>query len=196
MGLIGNSNPRFIRAEDNYDRGNYQNKYRSDSSDRRNQYRQNRGRPRYEQIYRRGNSRGNMRIYQNFGRQNSRGEYRGNYRNEYYRRERGRSRSRERSFSKNINNRRNDRSISNSRSRSGSRASTSRDGIRCYKCRKYYHFVKDCPSSKEEREIEQIQQMFNLDEEQTSLKMLATNMYDNLNKINSLENIRQEHLNL
>ena len=35
----------------------------------------------------------------------------------------------------------------------------------------------------EDREIEQIQQMFNLDEEQTSLKALATDMYDNLNKI-------------
>ena len=38
--------------------------------------------------------------------------------------------------------------------------------------------------------------MFNLDEEQTSLKMLATVMYDSINKTNSLENIRQEHLNL
>ena len=41
-----------------------------------------------------------------------------------------------------------------------------------------------------------MQQMFNLDEEQTSLKTLATNMYDSLNKINSLENIRQGHVNL
>ena len=112
-----------------------------------------------------------MRSYQDYGRQNSRGEYRGNYRNEDYSRERARSRSRDRSFSRNNNNnRRNDRHISNSRSRSGSRASTNRDRIRCYKCREYYHFAKDCPTSKEEREIEQIQQMFNLDEEQTSLK--------------------------
>ena len=36
--------------------------------------------------------------------------------------------------------------------------------------RRYDHFAKDCPTSKEEREIEQIQQMFNLDEGQTSLK--------------------------
>ena len=56
--------------------------------------------------------------------------------------------------------------------------------------------MKDCPTSKEEREIEQIQQMFNLDEEQTSLKAPPTDMYDSLNKINSIENIRQEHLNL
>ena len=38
--------------------------------------------------------------------------------------------------------------------------------------------------------------MFNLDEEQTSLNMLATDTYDSLNKINSLENVRQGHLNL
>ena len=30
--------------------------------------------------------------------------------------------------------------------------------------------MKDCPTTKEEREIEQIQKMFNLDEEQMSLK--------------------------
>ena len=138
-----------------------------------------------------------MRTYQNFGRQNSRGEYSGNYRNEDYSRERCRSRSRQRSFSMNIKSRRNDRSMSNSRSRSGSRASTNRDRIRCYKCREYDHSVKDGPTSKEEREIEQIQQMFNLDE-QTSLKVLAIDTYDSLNIINSLENIRltQEHLTL
>ena len=45
--------------------------------------------------------------------------------------------------------------------------------------------MKDCPTSKEEREIDQIQQMFNLDEQKTSLKTLATDMYDSLNKINS-----------
>ena len=40
----------------------------------------------------------------------------------------------------------------------------------CVKCREYDHFVKDCPTmAREERETEQIQQMFNLDEEQTAL---------------------------
>ena len=48
---------------------------------------------------------------------------------------------------------------------------------------------------KEEREIEQIQQMFNLDEDQTSLKALATYTYGKLNKINSLEHMRPRHLN-
>ena len=40
--------------------------------------------------------------------------------------------------------------------------------------------------------------MFHVDEEQTSLKMLATDMHDRFYKINSLENIRltQEDLKL
>ena len=52
--------------------------------------------------------------------------------------------------------------------------------------------------TKEKRETEQIQQLFNLDEEQTSLKTLATYMFDSLIQINSLEDIAlaQEHLNL
>ena len=45
--------------------------------------------------------------------------------------------------------------------------------------------MKDCPTSKDEREIEQLQQLFNLDERQTLLKSLATDTYDSLNKINS-----------
>ena len=92
--------------------------------------------------------------------------YRGNYGNDNY--ETGRSRSRERSYSGTL--RRNDRSISNSRSRSQSRASSNRNRIRCYKCREYDHFAKDCLSAKEERETDQMQQMLNLDEDQTSIK--------------------------
>ena len=68
--------------------------------------------------------------------------------------------------------------------------STNRDRIICYKCREYDHFMEDCPTAKEERDIEQIEQMFNLDKEQTSLKTLATVTCHNHNKINSLENIR------
>ena len=110
-------------------------------------------------------------------------------------RETGRSRTRERSYSDN-NSRRRDRSTRNSRSRSGSRAFTNRNRIRCYKFREYDHFSKDCPTTKEETEIEQIQQMFNLDEEQTSFKILATNdTYDNPSHASSLE-VRSEHLNL
>ena len=111
----------------------------------------------------------------------------GNYRNENYKRERGRSRSRERSFSG--NNRRNDRSISNSRSGSGSRASTHRDRIRCYKSHEYGNLANDCPMTKEDRDTEQMQQLFNLDQEQTLLKTLATDTYDSLSTIHSLEDI-------
>ena len=172
-----------------YDQKSYQNRYRSDSGDRR-QYRQDRGRPRYEHNHRRGNFRGYMR---NFDTQNSRGEYRNNYRNEGY--DRSRNRSRERSFSRSYNNNRN-RSTSNSRSRLGSRAIMNRDRIRCYKCRDYDHFTKDCPTSRDEIELEQLQQMLNLEDEQTSLKSLVTNTQDNPSRVNSEENLRLAHLNL
>ena len=49
--------------------------------------------------------------------------------------------------------------------RSGSRASTNRDRIRCYACREYDHFVRDCPNSKEERDLEQLQHMLNMEEQ-------------------------------
>ena len=70
------------------------------------------------------------------------------------------------------------------------------DRIRCYKCREYDHFKKDCPTSKEERELEQLQQMSNLEDEQTSLKSLVTNAQDNFNRVNSEENLRPGHINL
>ena len=53
---------------------------------------------------------------------------------------------------------------------SGSKANTNWDRIRCHKCREYVHFTKDCLATKVEKETDKIQQMFNLDEEQTSLK--------------------------
>ena len=134
-----------------------------------------------------------MRMYQNqnFRRQNNRGGYSGNYRNENY--GSGRSRSRERQYQGNI--RRNDGSRS-SRFRSGSRVSTNRDGIRCCKCTEYDYFAKDCSTTKVEKETDQILQMFNLDEVQTSLKTLATHTYDSLNHTGSLEEVKSEHLNL
>ena len=58
---------------------------------------------------------------------------------------------------------------------SGFRASTNRYRIRCYKCRGYDHFIRDCPTSREEREIEQLQQMLNLEENQTYLLTNAQN---------------------
>ena len=66
--------------------------------------------------------------------------------------------------------RRDDRSISNSRSRSGSRATMNRDRIRCFECSEYDHFVTDCPTTQASREVEQIQQMFNMNEDQTILQ--------------------------
>ena len=78
---------------------------------------------------------------------------------------RGRNRSRERSFSRTYDSNRTS-STNNSRSRSGSRASM--DRIRCYRCREYNHFTRDRSTSRDEREIE-LQQMLNLEENQTSL---------------------------
>ena len=125
--------------------------------------------------------------------QNSRGQHRNNYRNGGY--NRSRNRSRERSFSRSYSSNSN-RSTSNSRSRSGSRANTNRGRIRCYKCREYDHFTKECPTSMEEKEIEQLQQMLNLGDEQTSLKSLVTGIQDNFGRANSEENLRPGHLNL
>ena len=60
--------------------------------------------------------------------------------------------------------------MSNSRLISGSRASTTRDRIRCFECREYDHFVRECPTREESREREKIQQMFNMDKDQTMLQ--------------------------
>ena len=45
-------------------------------------------------------------------------------------------------------------------------------------------------TSREEKEIEQLQQMLNLEDEQTSLKSLVANTQDNFSRVNSEENIR------
>ena len=147
-----------------YSQRNYQNRNRLNnrsSSRDRGQFTEDRGRPRFEQNYR-GNS------FQDYarghGRQNSRGEYRNDsYRCNSY--NRCRDGTRERSFSGNYSSDR-ARSVSNSRSRSGSRASTNRDRIRCYNCREYDHFARDCHTYREERYLDQLQKMLNLEEEQ------------------------------
>ena len=56
--------------------------------------------------------------------------------------------------------------------------------------------MKDCPTSRVEKAIEQLQQVLNLGDEQTSLKSLITNTQDNLNRTSSEENLRTGHLNL
>ena len=95
---------------------------------------------------------------------NNRQDSRERYRKERYsnHNNRNRNRSGERAF---VRNYRRDRSSSNDRSRSGSRASTNRDRIRCYICREYDHFARDCPNSREERDLEQLQHMLNMEEQ-------------------------------
>ena len=109
------------------------------------------------QTYRGNRSRGSFRG-------NNRQDSRERYRNERYstHSDRNRNRSRERAFAGIY---RRDRSSSNDRSRSVSRASTNRDRIRCYVCREYDHFARDCPSSREERDLEQLQHMLNMEEQ-------------------------------
>ena len=46
---------------------------------------------------------------------------------------------------------------------------TNRDRIRCFECREYNHFARDCLTIQTNREAEQIQQMFSMDEHQTIL---------------------------
>ena len=46
-----------------------------------------------------------------------------------------------------------------------------------------------------EKESEEIQQMYNMDKEQTDLKLLATDTYDSLNKINSIDETAIDYLN-
>ena len=45
-----------------------------------------------------------------------------------------------------------------------------RDRIRCFKRREYNCFARDCLTRKASKEIEQIQQMLNMDENQTILQ--------------------------
>ena len=68
------------------------------------------------------------------------------------------------------------------------------DRIHCYKCREYSHFARDCPTSREENEIEQLQQMVNLGDEQTSVA--PPNTQDNFSGTSSEEDPKAGHLNL
>ena len=108
-----------------------------------------------------------MQSNQNYRGQSYRCGYWGNYRNDNYKGDRSRSKDRQNSD----NSRRGDRS--SNRSRSGSGASNNRDRIRCYTCREYDNFAKDYPTLKVEKESEEIQQIYNMHEEQTALRLLA-----------------------
>ena len=41
-----------------------------------------------------------------------------------------------------------------------------RDRIRCYECREYDHFARDCPNSREERDLGHLQLMLNMEEQE------------------------------
>ena len=127
---------------------------------------------------------------QNYRGQNFSGGYIRNNRNDNF--GRGKSRSRDRQYSDTFI--RNDRS-SISRARLCLRICTNRDRIRCFGCREYDHFTKDCTNLQTDKQPEQIQQMYNLDMEQTALKASATDMHDNFISTNSDNNI-VEYLNL
>ena len=77
-----------------------------------------------------------------------------------------------RSYARQNRDRRGGGSISNSILGSGSRATTNRDRIRCLECREHDHFGRDCPTTQAKREAEQIQKMFNMDEDQTILQTM------------------------
>ena len=49
---------------------------------------------------------------------------------------------------------------------------TNRDRIRCFECQDYTHFARDCPTTQVDREVEQIQQMFNIENQTLLLKPL------------------------
>ena len=70
-----------------------------------------------------------------------------------------------------------------------------RDRIHCYKCREYDHFTRDCPSSREEKEIEKLQQILNLGDEQI-ITPSTLNTQDDFSRASSEENLRANHLNL
>ena len=75
-----------------------------------------------------------------------------------------------------VGNYRRDRSSSNDRFRSWSRVSTNRDRIRCYICREYDHLARDFPNSREERDLEQLQHMLNMEEQ--DCRSLSTHSSD------------------
>ena len=65
--------------------------------------------------------------------------------------------------------------------------STNRDRIRCFECREYDHFARECPTRQENRETEQIEQMFNLDEDQTILQIPLMDTEDDIMMIMPME---------
>ena len=65
--------------------------------------------------------------------------------------------------------------------------STNRDRVRCLECREYDHFARECPTRRENRETEQIQQMFSLDDDQTLLQTLLIDREDDVMMITPMK---------
>ena len=110
---------------------------------------------------------------------------RGIYGNQNY------DRNRSRSYERQNRDGRDSKSTSNSRSRSGSRSSTNRDRIRCFECREYNHFAWECLTRQASREVEQIQQMFNMDEDQTILQTPLMDTDEDKQTITPVETLGQ-----
>ena len=68
------------------------------------------------------------------------------------------------------------------------------DRIRCFECREYDHFSRECPTWRENRETEQIQQMFSLDNDQTLMQTLLIVTEDDVMTITPTET--RDSLNL
>ena len=90
--------------------------------------------------------------------------------------------------------RRDSGSASNSRLRSGSRASTNRDRIRCFEYREYNHFARECLLRQASRVVDQIQQMFKMDEDQTILQISLMDTDEDKQTITPVET--KDNLNL
>ena len=165
-----------------YDQRGYQNRYRSDSGDRR-QYRKDRGRPRFEQNYRGGKFRSKARQYQNYEGQDSRGEDRNNNTEMKVIAEveigTGLEKGHFLETLVMIETIGVQAIVGPGQGQGQVQIETESDVT---SVGNMIIFAKDCPASREERELEQLQQMHNLDGEQTSLKSLTTDTHDNLNK--------------
>ena len=77
---------------------------------------------------------------------------------------------------------------------SGSRVNTNRDRITCFECQEYDHFPRDWPITQADREAETIQQMFNMDEQQTLLQTPLIDTNQARQSVNTIE--PREHLNV
>ena len=59
----------------------------------------------------------------------------------------------------------------------------------------YDHFTRDCPTSREEREVEQLQRMLNLGDEQATTASISDTQED-LSRVSSEENLKSNSFKL